>query len=188
MPFDRDFTLYERLRRRDAEAMGLLLARYSVLLRSFVHGFLGAAQVEDVEEVVNDTLVAVWTDIAEFDPQRAAFKTWIFMKARYCALRRRQLLQARSRHTAPEDLLADTTFEASAILRVELTLALLRLEAQDREIVYLCDVLGWGREAVACRLGITPGALRTRLHRARKRLRRTLRAWRPLVEVGYEED
>jgi RNA polymerase sigma-70 factor (ECF subfamily) len=53
--------------------------------------------------------------------------------------------------------------------------ALLRLESRDQEILRLAAWEELTPSAIACVLGITPIAARSRLHRARNRLRAALR-------------
>lgn len=55
-----------------------------------------------------------------------------------------------------------------------LVLALDQLPAEDRMVVVLSLVGGWPSAEVADLVGSTPGAVRTRLHRARARLRELL--------------
>jgi RNA polymerase sigma factor (sigma-70 family) len=57
--------------------------------------------------------------------------------------------------------------------QAELLLSL--VSAEDRELLLLAFLYGFEREALAEKLGITPGAARVRLHRALRRLRS---AWR----------
>jgi RNA polymerase sigma-70 factor, ECF subfamily len=57
---------------------------------------------------------------------------------------------------------------------VDLISALSRLGDRDREVVLMCDFAGWPAFDVAAITGISPGGVRVRLHRARKRLRTLL--------------
>ena len=52
--------------------------------------------------------------------------------------------------------------------------ALERLAPTDRAVVLLAHVGGWGAADIASLTGSTPGAVRVRLLRARRRLRREL--------------
>jgi RNA polymerase sigma factor (sigma-70 family) len=153
----------------------------------FIQHCLGRGTVEDAEEVFNDTLLAIWRDVGEYDPQQARFRTWVFFKARWAALDRRRVL-TRDEETGPLPELAAAEFSWPLLLQLDLVLALEELGALDRQIVYLSDYLGWEHREIAGRLGLKVGALDTRLHRARRRLRRALAAWRPrqMREVGHE--
>jgi len=185
---DPDKQLYREIQQRKPEALALLLERHGPALVRFIHGYLAHIAPAEVEEVLNDTLYAVWSDIARYDPRRARFKTWVFLQARSLALDRRRKLARQAPGVgagAPEaaELLAD------ALLRLDLVLALSELSAADRLLYYLCEWQGYDREQVAVRIGVRRGTLNARLRRIRERLRRVLRAggWGPAVaEVGHE--
>jgi RNA polymerase sigma-70 factor (ECF subfamily) len=52
--------------------------------------------------------------------------------------------------------------------------ALLSLSAEDRHVLLLADVEGYSGEEIAAQTGLSHGAVRTRLSRARARLRELL--------------
>ena len=176
---DPDESIYEALRVGDAEAISALIRRHSAALLRFIHDCLGAGRPEDVEEVLNDTLLAVWRDVAEYDPRRARFKTWVFFRARCAALDRRRELAGRALASEPLPEIEAADISWHLIMQVDLVLALKQLGALDRQIVYLCDYLGLDHARTAERLCLRAGAVRTRLHRARQRLRKILASWRP---------
>jgi len=159
--------------------MELLVRKYGLLLQRFILGYLRAGREEDVEEVLDDTLLSIWRDVEEYDPPRARFKTWVFMKARYCALERRRKLVRESQRTCPLPPVEISQSQPDLALRIDVALALSRMSALDRQIFYLCDYLGWDRQEAADRLGMKRGALNVRLHRIRRQLRRLLRSRSP---------
>ena len=63
-----------------------------------------------------------------------------------------------------------------------LSRALVQLDSQDRVLVLLSDAEGWKAPEIAEALDMTPGNVRTRLSRARKRLREHLGPLRDFVE------
>ena len=77
-----------------------------------------------------------------------------------------------SSSTAPESRDADTVPDDVAALLD----ALDRIQPDDRRVVVLAHVGGWAAAEIAALTGSTPGAVRVRLHRARRRLRRELEA------------
>lgn len=90
--------------------------------------------------------------------------------------------QARGSKNAPHD--ADTelvstdpspadTFSAREI-GANLQAALLSLQETDRVIVLLAEIEDWTAREIAAELGLSEGAVRTRLSRARTRLRQAL--------------
>jgi RNA polymerase sigma-70 factor (ECF subfamily) len=48
------------------------------------------------------------------------------------------------------------------------------LKSKDREVLALCDIVGLQYDAVALKIGIPIGTARTRIFRARERLRKAL--------------
>ena len=102
---------------------------------------------------------------------RGEEQAWIFQIARNLA---RDHLRARAR--AP--LAADLGDPAAAVpdpgLALDLELALATLGDEDREVFLLKEVGGLGYAEIAIACGLTPDAVRSRLHRARIALRRQL--------------
>jgi RNA polymerase sigma-70 factor (ECF subfamily) len=176
---DPDESIYQAFRAGDAEAIPALIRRHSAVLLRFIHRCLGTGTAEDVEEVLNDTLLAVWRDVAEYDPRRARFKTWVFFQARCAALDRRRALVRQTAAAEPLPAIAAADISWPMIMQVDLVLALEQLGALDRQIVYLCDYLDWDHQRVADHLALKLGTLDSRLQRARQRLRQVLAAWRP---------
>lgn len=176
---DPDEHIYRALCAGNTGAIRRLVRKYGSSLLRFIHSCLGAGRLEDIEEVCNDALLAVWHDVAEYDPRRARFKNWVFFKARCAALDRRRKLAREARAGEPLPLLEGAEVSWHVILQVDLALALGELCALDRQIVYLCDYLDWNHRQVAERLCLKPGTLDSRLQRARKRLGRILESWRP---------
>jgi len=184
---DPDERIYEMFAAGDVAALPALVRRCGAALLRFIHYCLGRGTAEDAEEVFNDTLLAVWREVGEYDPQRARFRTWVFLQARWVALDRRRAL-ARHGENDPLPELAAAEFSGPLLLQLDLVVALEELRALDRQIIYLSDYLGLEHREIAERLGLKVGALDTRLYRARRRLRRALAAWRPrrVREAGHE--
>jgi RNA polymerase sigma-70 factor (ECF subfamily) len=96
-----DDDLAQRLLEHDPEALETLISRYSRELFYFIRLVLdGVGVAQDAEECVNDLFVAVWQEIATFDPHRGTLRTWLTMRAKYIALDRRRQLCRHQAHTA----------------------------------------------------------------------------------------
>ncbi len=100
-----DDDLAHRLHEHDPEALETLISRYSRELFYFIRLVLdGIGVAQDAEECVNDLFVAVWQEIASFDPGRGTLRTWLTMRAKYIALdRRRQLCRRQVHNTQSAD-------------------------------------------------------------------------------------
>lgn len=146
----------------------------------------------DAADVYQEALVAAFEKLDSFRGT-AAFGTWLHRIAVNCALMRRRA-NARDPVVLEEDLpqfnwmgmhtqrVPDWAESAEAPtrraeLRTALATALEGLPDVDRAIVWLKDAEGLSHEDIAAATGLSVGAARTRLHRARLWLRRRLQSY-----------
>lgn len=130
------------------------------------------------EDLTSDTFVKALAAADRFDPTRASLRTWIIAIARNAV--RDHLRQARRRRHLPLASLRDLAFDAPSpeerLLWEEEVRRVLeaigRLGDEDREIIGLRYGSGLAAAAIAVTLGLKESAVRTRLWRALKRLRR----------------
>jgi len=135
-----------------------------------------AATPADVEDLVQDMLLALWRSLPSF---RGASRpsTWIFRVALRVALDQRRTMarRIRTQPEAPGNLdraAADRDTEVEQIDRLHLSrvLAAIReLPVVDRTVLVLA-LEGASLEETAEVVGITAGNAGVRLHRARRRL------------------
>ena len=128
----------------------------------------------DVEELASDVFIAVWRSPGKLTGEN--LRPYLAAAARNKALSRLRT----SRQWQPieeESLSANGDFENEAdrhLLAEALSAALKEMEAPDRDILvgtyYYCRSL----KETAAELGITEGAAKTRLFRARERLKKIL--------------
>lgn len=136
---------------------------------------------EDASDVVQEAYLRAYRSLKRFRGD-ARFTTWLYRITANCAtthLKKRQ----RDRHEVLDD--ADELFDArpesdpegrlgDADDRRILQAALQSLSPEMRAVVVLRDVYDLPHEAIAAELGISEGAAKVRLHRARKKLRERL--------------
>jgi RNA polymerase sigma-70 factor (ECF subfamily) len=168
-----DSTLIDALPRDLAEQ------RFARLYRDHARGILGYAlrrcpDPEDAADVVAETFLAAWRRLPEL-PAGESGRLWLYGTARLVVAnqrrgeRRRNRLTEQLRADLRRQLPAEEAEDPTGILE-----ALAALEEADRELLML---VGWEEltPAQAARvLGVTPLAARSRLHRARRRLRARL--------------
>ncbi len=181
-------TLVTALKRHDATAFAQLLAQHGALLYRVALRLLG--QPEEAEEVVQQTLVTVYTKIATFD-ERAALTSWLYRIVVNTALMR---LRAKAR--VPEEIQdpLEAQFTAAgqharavaawalppeeALLRQEartvLRQAIARLPPLYRTVYVLAEIEGLPQHEIGTLLEVSVDTVKTRLHRARLRLRQAL--------------
>jgi RNA polymerase sigma-70 factor (ECF subfamily) len=177
-PTPTDSALMERVRAGDLDQLSELFERHHRRLYQF---FLKLARDRSVaEDLVQEVFVRVlkyrhtWRDEAEFVP-------WMFALARNAAVdqfRSRSRDSKRDAAAVPEM----TAQPAPAVERLEelerarqLRAALDLLAPDKREVLLLARFGELKHDRIADLLGISPGAVRVRLHRALKELREAYR-------------
>ena len=132
---------------------------------------------EDAADVVAETFLVAWRRLDRIPPGDAA-RLWMFGVARkqLANQRRGQLRRSRLvdrlRHELPSAVAAVAVEpdEASAAVHR----ALRRLSEEDRELLMLAGWEGLSPGQIAAVVQLRPATLRSRLHRARRRLREEL--------------
>ena len=148
--------------------------------RCFGDRLLGAARRQcksehDAHDAFQDALLNGWQARQSYrgDGRLDAWLVRLVVNA--CHRMRRGRKNAPKLHVVDQELEDSGDSPEQAARRQELAEslngALAELPERDRAIVLLTDVLGWKGPDVARQLGMTPGAVRTRLSRARGRLR-----------------
>ena len=174
--------LIEAARRGDAQAVLQLLTVTQPDLRRFARR--ACHNSEDAEEAVQ---VALWQLYRKIGALRtvATFATWLFRiveRECYRRFRAQPLMASLDELEAFEPV-------APAIpsdLRIDMATAIAALPAPYREVLLLRDVEEWSAPEVAVHLGLSLEAVKSRLHRARGKVRERLLAsgyW-PGEDVG----
>jgi RNA polymerase sigma-70 factor (ECF subfamily) len=176
-----DETLLAAARGGDARALETLLERHEGQVYRF--GMKMCGDPDDAKDVLQETLLAMARGVRDFRGA-SSISTWLYTIARsYCIKKRRRSkfapAEERSLDTdvgVEADDLADTRASADEALvgkEVERALeqAIDSLEPMYREVLLLRDVEGLTAPEVAEVLGVTPQAVKSRLHRARLAVR-----------------
>jgi RNA polymerase sigma factor (sigma-70 family) len=164
---------------RDAEQFGLLYDRYAGQLYRYAYRRVGPELAEDV---VADTFLAAFRRRSAYDLARTDARPWFFGILTREIARRRRAEEARWRalgRAADSDVVEGFADRIAASVtarsaRGPLAEALRRLAPGDRDVLLL---IAWGDlsyEEVADTLQIKLGTVRSRLHRARRKLRAAL--------------
>lgn len=147
---------------------------------------------EDARDVMQEAYIRAYKGLKRYRGD-AKFSTWLYRITANCALThlkkrnrdRHELLEA---DTALVDDRAEHDPVASlggADDRRMLHAALQSLSPEMRAVVVLRDIYDLPHEAIAAELGISEGAAKVRLHRARRKLRERLF---PLRGEGHDEE
>jgi RNA polymerase sigma-70 factor (ECF subfamily) len=176
-----DPELVQRIADSRPEALAELYDRYAPLLLALTRRILGTAA--DAEEVVQETLLQVWSQAGRYDPRRSSVPTWLVLLARSRAI---DLLRSRrvreraveaavdetpQRHASPDGPGAVWSKERRSRVRE----ALVELPAEQREVLEQAFFHGWSQREIAERTGIPLGTVKTRTLLAMRKLRQILR-------------
>lgn len=136
---------------------------------------------ETAETVVSDVFLEAWRSSDDYDPERGSAESWLLGIARNMMRRERRRREREAEPSDPADLdelASPGPGPEDRALRGErrerLLDAVWELPREDRDLVALVYGAGLSRQRVADILETTPGAVRTRLHRVLRHLRRKL--------------
>lgn len=184
-----DSPLIRDARAGNAQALETLLTALSSPVLRFASGF--CRHPEDAEEVAQDVMVSIARSLPEFRGE-AAIETWAYTVAKNACLRKRRKKVnepahletldtpatrkerwegAKSSRSVRDPGLGPHEFLESKELHGVIHQALLELPREQREVVLLRDVEGLSAAEVGEALSISERAVKSRLHRARLRLR-----------------
>jgi len=176
-----DERLLSAARTGDRQALEALLERHQGQVYRF--GMKMCRDPEDAKDVLQDTLLAMARGVRDFRGA-SSISTWLYTIARsFCLKKRRRSkfapepersldtdLAAEAKHLPdpgrdPAEVLSGRQVEAA------LEQAIAALEPMYREVLLLRDAEGLTATEVAEILGVTPQAVKSRLHRARLSVR-----------------
>ena len=130
---------------------------------------------EDVEEVVQEALLACWRKRRSLRSAEDFRRLLLGATVNQCRKRRRAYARTPPPPRPPGQAGADPGAAAERAEELSaLRRALERLDEDERAVVILCLVEGLSYQEAARLLGLSLAALRNRLHRARRLLRRLL--------------
>lgn len=152
----------------DAAAHASLLRALVPLLRSFYRRRMSAG-ADDIEDLVQETLIAVHTRRGTYDRDRV-FAAWLFAIARYKMIDQFR----RNRRTVPieglEDMLVAEGFEESSIARMDIDDLLATLPAKQSRAIRATRLDGASVAEAATAAGIGESDVKVSVHRGLKAL------------------
>jgi len=183
LPDEALITFFLERGRRDDRPFAELFRRYRSYVWRVCLGFFGNAQ--DAEDITQDVFFTAYRKLEQFRGQ-ASFKTWLHrIASNLCKNEiRRRSRRVRASDVTFEDATADLQspsedpevmlIRSGAVERLESALASLRRE--DQAILRRIDVEQQSYKEVSTELGLSLGAVKMRVMRARLTLRDAIRA------------
>jgi RNA polymerase sigma-70 factor (ECF subfamily) len=176
-----DELLLERAGAGDPAAFINLYERHRAAIFRFSYRLSGS--VEAAEDITHDCFLGLIKKPENFRPERASLRTYLFSAARNLWLKQ---LRDFGRESAMDEY-AETQFIAGGKeplgrllddeLSVKVQEAVSSLPPLQREALVLFEYEGLALNEIASMVGTDVGAVKSRLHRARERLRNRLRPY-----------
>jgi len=154
---------------------------YAHIFRLYRHRAYGLAyqytgNKEDAMDVVQDAFIRAYLNLKTFDFHKE-FGPWLLTIVRNLSIDLIRRKRTRRTQDLPE-ILPDAESGKRAdneLLRLEVREALIQLDQNDREIIFLKDYQGHSYAEIAEIIQIPIGTVMSRLHHARKRLAQLVR-------------
>jgi RNA polymerase sigma-70 factor (ECF subfamily) len=185
--------LIGRARRDDPHAWRLLVSRYQEPV--FRLAYLVLRDADEAADVAQETFIQAFLSLERFDAERP-FRPWLMRIAvnrarnrrrslgRYLANVRR-LLEKNPQPTASADAthqIVQSHWQAERLWQ-----AVERLNPIGREVIYLRYFLDLSEAEMSEALGVAPGTVKSRLHRAVKRLQSVIAEEYPDLREAFGE-
>jgi RNA polymerase sigma-70 factor (ECF subfamily) len=174
----RDAALIHRMRDRDETALSALYDAYAGFVYSLARSIV--RNDADAEDITQEVFFRVWERAGTFDSSRGSPAAWITTLARRLAIdkTRSRTFKARGRESSIETLSSGVAVDGSAAVLSaeanEVLESLKRLETPYREVIRLSYYEGLSHSAIAARLGIPLGTVKSRLREGVVQLRKLL--------------
>lgn len=175
-----DGDLVRRLKDRDELALSDLIAVHGDKIYGVARRYL--REEHDIRDVMQEVIVSVWTKIQTFQ-ERSSFTSWLYRVTANASLMVVRRAKRRDREISRDALPADDAIAELSVYtrpsddleRLELGMtmqaAIDRLPEPYRTTLILSDVQERSMVEVAGITGVTVQAVKTRLHRARLKVR-----------------
>ena len=178
-----DSGLWSRSLKGEGEAFRMLYARHRD--RIFRHAYRLSGDRHDAEDIMATAFLELWRCRSKVRIVEGSVLPWLLVttsnaarNSGRAALRYRRLLDSLPR-TDETDRTGQDFYCYQDVLDQNLARALATLNAQDTHLVSLVVFEEYTIAAAAAVLNLTPGAAKTRMHRARQRMKNALEGTQP---------
>ena len=186
--FDEDSELLDRLATGDEAAFRTLVERH--IDRAYAIALRIIGNAADAEDVVQDTMLKIWSHRGRWQHGRAKFSTWLYRVISNRCIDLRRKPRSEDVDAVPE--MADPQPDASAMIeRNELSgmleVAMQRLPEQQRIAVILSYHENMSNGEIAQVMDTTIAAVESLLKRGRQQLRQLLRKHERDIRTAFTD-
>lgn len=178
--------IYRQLQKNSEKTIEKLISDYSGYVYTILFNMVGGyCTSEDLEEMTSDVFIRLWQNLDILDKNRP-ISPYLAAIARNLAKNKLRSIQARPDFCEFEDIVSDGTDVADSIEWLEDMSLLQRgideLSFVERELVIRYYFYGESLNSLAKRFSISDANAKTKLYRARKKLKDFL------TEKGFEHE
>jgi RNA polymerase sigma factor (sigma-70 family) len=181
----------QRARRGDEAACQMIVDEHREAVFRLAYLLMGDAH--EAEDIAQETFIRALRHLHRYDPERP-LRPWLLRIAANVARNRRRslarywaALQRLAGQTPPAKAPTPETSSVEAAQAQVLWQAVRQLNAADQEVIYLRYFLELSVAETAEALAVQPGTVKSRLHRALKRLREAIEHDFPELVDVYDE-
>ena len=173
---ERQDTVLRLLQNRDEEGMRLLFTHYGGALMALIQPVVGRGDI--AEEVLQDVLMRIWTNIGSYDGKKSRLFTWMARIARNAAIDKTRSRDFKTSHKT--DSLSPSVGNSSALSHtpstdgIGVSKLLSALDQNHRHLIELLYLRDYTQSEAAKELDIPLGTVKTRARRAIQQLRSLL--------------
>jgi RNA polymerase sigma-70 factor, ECF subfamily len=162
---------------RDRASFARLFDQYAPRVKSFM--MRKGASAEQAEDLVQETMIAVWSKAGMYVPDRGSVTTWIFTIARNLRIDRlRREKSALFTDIDDYDAESDDVSQDDALSRLQedsqVAKALAQIPEEQRTLLILSYVEDLPQSEIAARLQIPLGTVKSRMRLAYRRMKKLL--------------
>ena len=173
---DKSVAILDLIAENHPGSFEMLIEKYGNLVWSIGKKFLG--NQSDLEDAVQEVMIAIWKSADKFDPNKASEITFISMIARRRFI---DYLRKITKHKSEDSMDDDNKnihLYKESLLNEETDLALIKsaineLDADDQELLNLSVYQGYSHSEISERLNIPLGTVKTRIRRNLMKLKDT---------------
>jgi RNA polymerase sigma-70 factor (ECF subfamily) len=193
-PHDNEAWLIREAQKGDVSAFNTLVLHYQSTVYNVAYRIMGDSGV--AADATQDAFISAYQSLNRF--RGGSFRAWltrIVTNACYDELRHRKRRPQSSLDELTEEnesfggLTSDVVGPEEHQQQVELVAAIERclgeLPAEQRIVAVMCDVEGYDYNEIADIVAVSLGTVKSRLSRARARLRDCLQGYRELLPLDY---
>ncbi|MDP6719905.1 MAG: sigma-70 family RNA polymerase sigma factor [Pirellulaceae bacterium] len=170
-----DLSAIQQVLHGDSQAFRLLVERHQDTVVRFAFTFL--SRHDAAEDVAQDVFLAAFRKLDSYDATQAAFVTWLLTITRNRCLNRLKRNRNEVVTESPEPTFMRTPVDMAGEREFfeQLDAALRKLPVEQRTAFVLAEIEGLPYEQIGSLEHVAVGTVKSRVHRAKQRLRRLLK-------------